>query len=71
MTNSSQREELARLIETMRDSQLSEQQHDRLQTLLRDDAELRRFYVQYQLLHVDLRTTLENKGTKRSNALSK
>ena len=68
MTNSSRSEELARLIETMRDGELSEQQHDRLQELLRDDAELRQFYVQYQLLHVDLRTMLENKSRGSTNA---
>ena len=50
MTDSSRRDELARLIEAMRDNEASEQDHDRLQMLLRDDAELRQFYVEYQVM---------------------
>lgn len=58
MTDSLSLDELKTLIETLRDGQASAAEYGRLQQLLRENPQARRYYVEYQLLGADLQMLL-------------
>lgn len=52
---------LKALIETLRDGQITPDEHRDLEQLLRQDADTRRYYVEYQLLCADLQAILPSR----------